>query len=40
MAPAARLDARYAKFRGMGRYGEAFIDDNAGAAAPPAGQSR
>ena len=40
MAPEARLDARYAKFRGMGRYGEAFIDDNAGAAVPPAGQSR
>ena len=37
MAPAARLDARYQKFRAMGRLGQAFVDDSqpaASAAAP------
>ena len=27
MAPEARLEARYQKFRGMGRLGQAFVDD-------------
>jgi acetyl-CoA carboxylase carboxyl transferase subunit alpha len=33
--PAARLDARYQKFRAMGRLGQAFVDD----AAPGSGQA-
>jgi acetyl-CoA carboxylase carboxyl transferase subunit alpha len=32
MDPAARLDARYGKFRAMGRLGQAFVDDAAPAA--------
>jgi acetyl-CoA carboxylase carboxyl transferase subunit alpha len=35
MDPAARLDARYQKFRAMGRLGQAFVDD----AAPGSGQA-
>jgi acetyl-CoA carboxylase carboxyl transferase subunit alpha len=32
MDPAARLDARYGKFRAMGRLGQAFVDDAPAAA--------
>jgi acetyl-CoA carboxylase carboxyl transferase subunit alpha len=34
MAPAARLEARYAKFRAMGSPDRAFTEDRAPAAAP------
>jgi len=27
MTPEGRLEARYQKFRGMGRLGQAFVDD-------------
>jgi acetyl-CoA carboxylase carboxyl transferase subunit alpha len=38
---AARLNARYDKFRGMGRAGHAFVDDGPGqSASPPAGDGR
>ncbi len=37
MEPAARLSARYDKFRGMGRSGHAFIDDGPGQGASPPG---
>jgi acetyl-CoA carboxylase carboxyl transferase subunit alpha len=37
----ARLNARYEKFRGMGRAGHAFVDDGPGqSAGPPAGDGR
>jgi acetyl-CoA carboxylase carboxyl transferase subunit alpha len=38
MDPAARLDARYQKFRAMGRLGQAFVDD-AAPATPGSGQA-
>jgi acetyl-CoA carboxylase carboxyl transferase subunit alpha len=37
MSSADRLDARYAKFRGMGRLGQAFADDGAAPASAPPG---
>jgi len=41
MAGPARLEARYQKFRGMGRPGHAFIDDGPGAAdSPPPADGR
>ena len=36
MTAEARLNARYAKFRSMGRLGQAFVDTNEGVAAPRA----
>jgi acetyl-CoA carboxylase carboxyl transferase subunit alpha len=34
MTPTARLDARYAKFRAMGRLGQSFVDEQASLAEP------
>jgi acetyl-CoA carboxylase carboxyl transferase subunit alpha len=37
LSDADRLDGRYAKFRAMGRLGQAFVDDGEDASAPDAG---
>jgi acetyl-CoA carboxylase carboxyl transferase subunit alpha len=37
LSEADRLDGRYAKFRAMGRLGQAFVDDGEDASAPDAG---
>ena len=40
MAPAERLDARYAKFRSMGRLGQSFVDDGTRVAGGPGKRPR